>query len=176
MRRNYKRAVRCYLGRLRHRTRCVHHTTLLALKSKIASSLYAGEFCHVGPYAIIPPGVTLGNYVLIGPGLYIVGNDHNFRIPGSPIIFSGRPYQRTTHIGDDCWIGARVTIMRGVNVGRGAIIGSGSVVTKDVPDYEIVGGVPAKFIGRRFSDDEIIAHEASIAKKHFAIEWVAKER
>jgi maltose O-acetyltransferase len=53
------------------------------------------------------------------------------------------------HIGDDVWIGARVIILPGVNIGSHCIIGAGSVVTKDVPDYAIVGGVPAKIIRMR---------------------------
>lgn len=52
-------------------------------------------------------------------------------------------------IGDDCWIGGRVTILPGVHVGNGAVIAAGAVVTKDVPPYAVVGGVPAKIIYNR---------------------------
>lgn len=58
-------------------------------------------------------------------------------------------------IGDDVWIGFNATILSGVNVGKGAVIAAGSVVTKDIPAYAIVGGVPAKVIRYRFERDVI---------------------
>ncbi|MBO5016699.1 MAG: CatB-related O-acetyltransferase [Bacteroidaceae bacterium] len=58
-------------------------------------------------------------------------------------------------IGNDVWIGSHVKIMGGVNIGDGAVIAAGAVVTKDVEPYSIVGGVPAKLIRKRFSDDQI---------------------
>ena len=60
-------------------------------------------------------------------------------------------------IGNDVWIGYETVILSGVTIGDGAIIGSRAVVTKDVPPYTIVGGVPAKTIRKRFSDDDIEA-------------------
>ncbi len=60
-----------------------------------------------------------------------------------------------TYIGNDVWIGSRVMVMSGVTIGDGAIIGAGAIVTKDVPPYSIVGGIPAKIIRYRF-DEEII--------------------
>ena len=60
-------------------------------------------------------------------------------------------------IGNDVWVGYEAVILAGVTIGDGAIIGARAVVTKDVPPYTIVGGVPAKPIRKRFSDDTIIA-------------------
>jgi acetyltransferase-like isoleucine patch superfamily enzyme len=59
------------------------------------------------------------------------------------------------HIGSDCWIGERTIIMSGVTIGDGAVVGAGAVVTKDVPPFAIVGGVPAKIIKYRFSAEKI---------------------
>jgi len=65
------------------------------------------------------------------------------------------PYKGDTIIGNDVWIGHDVTIMPGVKIGSGAIIGAKAVVTKDVPDYAIVGGNPARLIRKRFDDKSI---------------------
>lgn len=74
---------------------------------------------------------------------------------GSKVL---RPRQRKkTTIGNDVWIGKNATIIAGVNIGDGAVIGAGAVVTKDVPPYAIVAGVPARIIRYRYSPDEIIA-------------------
>jgi acetyltransferase-like isoleucine patch superfamily enzyme len=63
--------------------------------------------------------------------------------------------QREVSIGSDVWIGTRAIVLRGVNVGHGAIIAANAVVTKNVPDYAIVAGVPAKIIRYRFDPDKI---------------------
>ena len=61
----------------------------------------------------------------------------------------GDSVSKTVIIGDDVWIGARVIILKGVYVGKGAVIAAGAILTKDVPEYAIVGGVPAKVIKYR---------------------------
>ena len=101
-----------------------------------------------------------------------------------------KPYSPIT-IGNDVWIGEKCLIMPGVNIGNGAIIAAHAVVTKDVPPYAIVGGVPAKVIKYRFSnevieklqeicwwnmsDDEIISHKAMFAKENLSIDDIIRE-
>lgn len=92
---------------------------------------------------------------MFGPDVAITGSDHRYDIAGTPMIFSGRPPLRPTTIEADVWVGRGATIMAGVRVGRGAIIAAGAIVTKDVPAYEIFGGVPARKIGERFPPGEL---------------------
>ena len=100
----------------------------------------AGLYSYVGPNCLIYPHVKIGNFTMLANNVAIIGGDHNYHKPGVPIIFSGREIIRPTIIGDDVWIGAYSVIMAGVKIGNGAIIAAGSVVTKDVLPYSIVGG------------------------------------
>src|SRR5690606_27155717 len=72
---------------------------------------------------------------------------------GVPAIFAGAPAQPSTKVGIDCWIGARAILMAGIEVGDGAIVGAGAVVTHDVPPFAIVGGVPSRVIGFRLDQE-----------------------
>jgi len=138
--------LRRWLG-LRH----VHPTFYLVSGSSVAPDLRAGAFSFINSGCIVPPGVELGNYVMLGPRVAIVGADHEFEVPGTPSIFAGRPASLRTVIEDDAWIGYGSILKAGVRVGRGAIVAAGSVVTKDVPPYKIVAGVPARAIRDRFA-------------------------
>ncbi len=139
----------------------------------ISSDLSMGEYGFIGHGAWICPNVSMGNYVMIAPEVAILGGDHNFQVVGKPIIFSGRPpIIPSTIIENDVWIGYRVTVMAGVKIGRGAVIASGSVVTKNVEPYAVVAGVPAKKISARFDDiDSIKQHDAMLAVSAFSGEY-----
>lgn len=94
--------------------------------------------------------ITIGNYVMMGPDVLIMGGGHNFENTNIPMLKQGSQRTSEITIEDDVWIGARVTILGRVKrIGKGAIIGAGSVVTKDVSEYAIVGGNPAKVIKYR---------------------------
>lgn len=154
------RNLRVALNRLRYRAFSVHPTAFLVAGSRIDRSLVMGAYGYVGPGAQIPPGVRAGRYVMIGPELLITGDDHRFDRPGIATLFSGRPEPGRCEIGDDVWIGARVTLMKGIRIGRGAIVAAGAVVTRDVPPYAIVGGVPARVIRMRFDPAAQAIHDA----------------
>lgn len=161
-------AVRNVCMAWRHRRlglKRVHRSTFIARPKSIAPDLVAGPYCYIGPGAAICPGVTLGKYVMLAPDVAVLGGDHEYRKPGTPMIFSGRARLDPTLVEDDVWIGQRATVMAGVTIARGAIVAAGAVVTKDVEPYTIVGGVPAKLIARRFAtaEDESL-HDAMLAQ------------
>lgn len=92
--------------------------------------------------------VYIANDVIIGPDVSIFSENHNFDKINIPIRKQGVSRKGVT-IGEGAWIGTRSIILDGVNVGANSIIAAGSVVNKDVPDFAIVGGVPAKIIKYR---------------------------
>lgn len=93
-------------------------------------------------------GVRVGRYVHTARGLTIFSTAHNFR-EATKIPYDEHDLIAPVSIGDFVWIGANVTILPGVSIGQGAIVAAGAVVAGDVPPLAIVGGVPAKVIGRR---------------------------
>ena len=139
--------------RWKHGLKDVHPTFYLAKGSEVSPDLIAREYSYIGPGCLIGPKVELGPYVMIGPRVSIVGGDHVYDKPGTPIIFSGRPTLEPTVIEADAWIGCGAILLAGVRIGRGTVVAAGAVVTKDLPPYEIHGGVPARKIGDRFADD-----------------------
>jgi acetyltransferase-like isoleucine patch superfamily enzyme len=93
-------------------------------------------------------GIEIGDHVMIGPYAVIVSSNHAFKqisVPMSTLDHVMAPVR----IGNDVWIGAHVVITGGVTIGNGVIVSAGAVVTKDVGDYQIVGGVPARIMGDR---------------------------
>lgn len=162
--RNLLRSFKLLLQIFRYRTWGVHRTSYLYGKSSIDKSFKTGQYCYIGPNAQICANVELGNYVMISSDLLVIGQGHRYDVPGTPIIFSGRPNSYPTIIEDDVWIGARVSILAGVKIGRGSIIAMGSVVTSDVDAYSIVGGVPAKHIKHRFIDEQVLVHDRHLKK------------
>jgi acetyltransferase-like isoleucine patch superfamily enzyme len=107
----------------------------------IGDNFYLNAGCH------IQGNITFGRDVMIGPKTVIWGRDHEMKLD--------QPMKNQAHIkediiiGDDVWIAASVTILKGVKIGKGAVIGAGSVVIKDIPEYAIAVGNPARVIKYR---------------------------
>lgn len=97
--------------------------------------------------------IEIGNYVIIGPNVTIIAQNHDISNWKKPMIYSSKYKRGDIKIADDVWIGANVTILAGVTISRGSVIGAGAVVTKNVEAFSIVGGVPAKKIKDRFSEN-----------------------
>ena len=158
------RIARRIVGRWRHfryGLRSVHPTFYLGLGGRISKDLIADAYSFVGPECLIGPKVEIGAYTMFGPRVCVVGDDHRTDIVGTAMYFSGRPDLKTTRIGRDVWVGANVTIMAGTTIGDGAIVAAGSVVTKDVPPFEIHGGVPNRKLRDRFeTESDVLRHRA----------------
>lgn len=92
--------------------------------------------------------VKIGKNVMMAPDVVILTKMHSYKRIDIPMLYQNT-YSKKVIIEDDVWIGIRSIIMPGVKIGKGSIIGAGAVVTKDVPPYSIVGGVPAKIIKKR---------------------------
>jgi acetyltransferase-like isoleucine patch superfamily enzyme len=112
--------------------------------------LRIGEDCSINSGTIfgLTCDLTIGNYVLIADNVSFRTADHEFADPDIPILIQGER-RAPIIVEDDVWIGANVTILRGVRIGKGAIVGANAVVTNDVAPFAIVGGVPARVIGNR---------------------------
>jgi maltose O-acetyltransferase len=91
-------------------------------------------------------GLIAGPAVMIGPELLTIPQDHPLSADGKRWLGDGAGEFRPPEVGEGTWIGARVILLPGVKIGRYCVIGAGAVVTRDVPDYAVAGGVPARVI------------------------------
>ncbi len=125
-------------------------------ETNICSRIYFGDGRNIklGSYSGIGKNfkcqnviLEIGEYVMMGEEVTILGGGHNTSSLEIPMGRQGDKPKSNLTICDDVWIGTRVMILGNVSrIGKGAIIGAGSVVTKSVPDYAVVGGNPAKII------------------------------
>ena len=104
--------------------------------------------------------VEIGSNVLIASfSAFVNSDDHVYDIVGKTMLDSGRGDKHKIVVEDDVWIGHGAIVLSPARIGRGAIVAAGSVVSKDVPRYAIVGGVPARVIKMRFTPEQIVEHE-----------------
>ena len=135
----------------------------MVLNSKVASYSYIGRdsiiqnatigrFCSIAPEVRIGLGTHPTHFISTSPLLYKQKNTFNLQVVDKDLFSEEYSVVEVSH---DVWIGTRAIIMDGVTVGQGAIIAAGSIVTKDVPAYAIVGGVPAKILKYRFDFEKM---------------------
>ena len=117
-----------------------------------------GDFSEISMYSRIASVgfVKIGNHVLTGPHIFIADYNHEYRDPLKPVMHQGNRFVPKVDgspnilIGDGTWIGTNVVIVGNVHIGKHCVIGANSVVTKDIPDYCVAVGQPAKVV-RRYS-------------------------
>jgi len=116
----------------------------------IKDTVSIGDRSLIGLNCYIGGKVRIGADVMLGNSVSILGFNHGMAL-STPMIHQNIT-SRGISIGDDCWIGAHATIVDGVTIGSHVIVAAGAVVTRDMPDYAVIGGVPAKILKTRESD------------------------
>lgn len=118
-----------------------------------AERISIGEGSHIGEHSIIWAGnstgrIVLGAKALLAPHVTLTASNYGIQRNGVPIMDQEKD-EGDIIVGSDVWLGANVVVLRGVTIGDGAVVGAGAVVTRDLPDYCIAAGVPARVIGHR---------------------------
>lgn len=173
----YSRVRRCQLGRYVRIDR-----QNLVQDSVLGDYAYTGPFdmifrADIGKFCSISYGVTIGppehNYhrLSLHPFIHL----SNYGIFNNKEVIPSDKQGKPCKIGNDVWIGCNSTILRGVTIGDGAIVAANALVNKDVPPYAIVGGVPAKIIKYRFSQ-EIIKRLLELKWWNWTIEEIRKHK
>jgi acetyltransferase-like isoleucine patch superfamily enzyme len=121
-------------------------------KRSIVQNTTIGSFCSIANDVFIGLGTHPTDYFTTSPLFYRINNTFNLKLITEDLDFEE---YKPIEIQDDVWIGARAIILDGVTIGQGAIVAANSVVTKDVPPYAIVGGIPAKILKYRFEEERI---------------------
>ncbi len=140
--------------------------------NSILNGVKIGRFCSIAPFTEIIYGRhAVNEFVSSHPAFYSTANQAGFSFVTESkfdeFVFADNATRHSVVIGNDVWIGYGVKIIEGVRIGDGAIIGAGSIVTKDVEEYGIYVGVPAKKIKARFDSETV--------KKLLEIRWWSKD-
>jgi acetyltransferase-like isoleucine patch superfamily enzyme len=112
------------------------------------NDIIIGRHCMINENVYIQKAI-IGDYVMIAPNVALYATSHVFDRLDIPMVLQGKTTEEACIIEDNVWIGRNAVIMPGIRIGSGSIVGSGAVVTKDVEQNSIVGGVPAKLLRKR---------------------------
>lgn len=135
----------------------IGHNTVIQKNTMVDSESIIGDECYINTFCKVTKAI-IGNYCAIGSNVVIGPGEHDINeLSIAGLLYKENTYNELTSkpctIGNGVWIGTYVIIKRGVKIGNCAVIGAHSVVTKDVPDFAIVVGVPAKVIRFRFNNE-----------------------
>jgi acetyltransferase-like isoleucine patch superfamily enzyme len=150
----------CVIGTLGKNSLVIGHNSTIGVFSRVVVSsgyqnlgeyIFIGNNVGVGGYSNIggSGGVKIGDNTIIGPYFSAHPENHNFDYIDIPIRLQGTT-RKPINIEENCWLGAKVTVLAGVTIGKGSIIGAGAVVTKDIPANSIALGAPAVVVKKRF--------------------------
>ncbi len=137
-------------------------------------NIYIDDYSTIGPDAMFMctrAKIYIGRKVMFGPHVFMITGGHRMDILGK-YMQDVKDYEKHPDndkdiiVEDDVWVGANSMILKGVTIGEGSVIAAGSVVTKDVEPYSIVGGVPARLIRKRFDEKQLMEHKILLGRKN----------
>lgn len=145
-----------------------NHTTIGHNSTLVPENMYVDNFTRIQNhfnFISYKGKLKVKKYTAIGAGCIIIPGDHVPTV-GVPQYLAGRLHINDVDgeivIGEDVWVGAGTILLSHCSIGRGAVVAAGAVVSKPVPPYAVVAGVPAKIIATRFTIDQILQHEAQL--------------
>ena len=112
--------------------------------------IMVGDFCHIGRNNFLSsgPSIELRDYCFTGLDCHFLGCGHDVALPSSPYIVAGLSAGAPIVIGTNCWLATSVTVLEGVEIGRGSVVGARSLVTRSLPPFSIALGAPAQVVKR----------------------------
>ena len=113
------------------------------------SKIELGKGVVIRPHSMLfasTAKIVIEDYVLLGSGIQIYTNNHKFSDPTIPIYFQDHDEDQEVIIKEGSWIGANAIILPGVTIGKNSVVGAGSIVTKDIPDFTVAVGNPARVV------------------------------
>lgn len=130
--------------------------TYFAGKGRVNNAII-GDFCSIADNVNIGVGIHPLNFISTHPIFYSSQTPFPYKLISDEVLesLSTNDESETTYIGNDVWIGINAVILDGVSIGNGAVVGAGAIITKNVPDYAIVVGVPGKIIGYRTEIEKV---------------------
>lgn len=154
--------------------KCGKETTIGVGTKGYLNNVSIGNYCSIAKNVFFDSykaNIIIGNYVMMSSEVLLITGNHRINYVGKPMILVTDSEKEDGDdediiIQDDVWIGSRAIILKGVTIHKGSVVAAGSVVTKDVPPYSVVGGVPAKIIKMRFTPQQIIEHEKAMEVKN----------